>query len=243
MRFNQSKSLRWFLAELLVIVLGISIAFQVEEWRQHREIKALEVKALHEVLGDLDSMESSILAAVDTYENSANHAIQLFQVIDSGSAGDSAGESVYLDHLSSINVYLIGEAEDQFAYEGLLDEGRFANVDAPELTSDMRTLFTVIKPWIFSLNVRHIALHDDFKEGVYRDLRRVPDADFASSGKSHYVISVPIDEFMASPGARSELLGYIDSTGSMIEKFHFIQQKIGEVRLSIRNYLDAQSSA
>lgn len=238
MRINQKETLRWFFAELLVIVLGISIAFQVEQWRQHLEDKEMETRALQEVLGDLDAMELSVSEAISIYDVSTDRAIKLFQLIQSG----SPDESKYLENLS-LSVYLLGESENQYAYEGLLDAGRFANVENPELTDSMRKLFTLRKPWIFSLNVRHIERWDDLMNEMNQDLKRVPDNDFSVTGKSHRVMSVPLDEFPTSPGVMSDLLAFIDSSKSMVEKFRLILQDIDNVRLEIIDYLKNQSSA
>ncbi len=235
MRLSQSKSLRWFFAELLVIVLGISIAFQVEEWRQHRHDKVLEAKAFQEVLGDLDTMEHAVGEAIETYGFSSDHARKLVGLIQSGSPDESA----YLEHIANMAVYLLGEAEDQFAYMGLLDEGRFADVEDTELTAGMRQLFTLVKPWIFSLNLRHIELYDELKEEIFRDVKRVPDEDFSSTGKSHNVIAVPIEEFPSSPEVVNGLLKYIDSATLMIEKLQLLQQEIVTLRQAIHANLES----
>jgi hypothetical protein len=238
MRINQSKPLRWFFAELLVIVLGISIAFQVDDWQQRREDKALEIKALHEVLGDLDTMESSVSDAMSEYGVYVKRAVQLVTLIQAR----NSDESKYLDSLS-LGVYLIGESDTQYAYEGMLDSGRFANVDDPELTTRMRIFFTLRQPWIYATNVRHIALWDELMEELYRDIKRVPDKDFQSTEKSHLEISVPLDQFPTSPTAVSGLLEYINSTKNMINKFKLILQDIEDTRQHIAEYLKKQSSA
>lgn len=50
----RKQSLRWLFAELLVIVLGISIAFQVEEWRNELSERRTEREVLLSMLDDYE---------------------------------------------------------------------------------------------------------------------------------------------------------------------------------------------
>ncbi|MFV8817351.1 hypothetical protein [Haliea sp. E17] len=233
MHVTQVKSLRWLFAELLVIVLGISIAFQVEQWRQQHEDKAMETRAFREVLGDLDNIEKAIAEAAGSLDAATESASDLVQLI----AAENTDENKYLESILGIHVYLIGEAQDRTAYEGLLEAGRFAGVDNPELTVHLRNFFTLQKPWVYSLNIRHIERYDNLMNTIYRDLQRVPDADFSTTRKSHIAFAVPLNEFPRSPTMTNDLLGFIASSQTMKERFAFLQQQLEDVRGEIDLYL------
>lgn len=55
---NRSMSLSWLFAELMVIVLGILIAIQVEEWRQYRQDRKHEKDVLASIQRDVDNILS-----------------------------------------------------------------------------------------------------------------------------------------------------------------------------------------
>ena len=52
--FGNAQSMRWLIAEVTVVVLGILIAFQVEEWRSYRNDREVERAGLQTVIHDLD---------------------------------------------------------------------------------------------------------------------------------------------------------------------------------------------
>lgn len=239
MRVHQIKSLRWLLAELVVIVLGILIAFQVEEWRQEREDKVLEVKAFEEVLSDLDSIEQSLLEASETTDESTRGAATLVELIQSG----EGTEEEYLESIEALNVYLIGVAKSTYAYDGLLAAGRFAAVDNPGLTDGMRFFFTRRKPWIYSLNAMHVEHHDDLTDRIYLDIRQVPDKDFSSTMSSHSEISVPIDEFLNSPQIMDDLLDFVRRSEGMKELFQMLLGDIQLLREDIRLHIRSLRSS
>lgn len=115
----QITSVRWFVAELIVIVLGITIAFQVEEWRQDREELEQQHKAFLEVLLDLDAVEFSVNQALLAVETSTKAAVDLVALIQSGSEDDAA----YLERILNMRTYLLGVTSDSTAYEGLFKDG------------------------------------------------------------------------------------------------------------------------
>lgn len=59
----ENKSLRWLLAELMVVVLGILIAFQVDEWRTERLEGQAEEVALRGILEEFATNLENITAA------------------------------------------------------------------------------------------------------------------------------------------------------------------------------------
>jgi len=233
----QMTSMRWFVAELIVIVLGITIAFQVEEWRQDREELEQQHKAFLEVLLDLDSVEFSVNQALQSVEASTEAAINLVALIQSGSEDEAA----YLKHIFNMRTYLLGVTSDSTAYEGLFKAGRFAGVDDQEALHRMRLFFTITKPWIMSLNDYHISRFNDLKEILYLDLRRVPDEDFATTVNSRWEFRVPPSEFPSDPQGLSEIIGFISSSQRIVGKYQRLLRDIATTRESIETYLEGRS--
>ncbi|MEP5567585.1 MAG: hypothetical protein ABJN62_07115 [Halioglobus sp.] len=233
MRVDQVKPLRWLFAELIVIVLGILIAFQVEDWREERQNKFLEVKAFQEVLSDLDSIELTLLDAIRMAEESTPSAVKLIGLIQSG----EGGEDDFLESIGALNVYMIGVAEGTYAYDGLLAAGRFAAVENSDLTKDMRLFFSIRKPWIYSLNAMHVEHYDNLVTRIYLDVRQIPDLNFSSNLKSKSEISVPIDEFLNDPQLMDDLLDFVRRSERLKDLFRSLVDDIKKLREDINLHL------
>ncbi len=235
MLINRMQSMRWLFAELLVIVLGILMAFQVEEWRQQRLDKQVQALAFAAVLKDLGDIETSVTAAIAELESSTLSAAKLVRLMQS----DSATEEEVLDSISKMGVYLLGESEDQSAYAGLLAEGRFSGIGNDQLNEKMRTFFTAVKPWIYSLNIRLIGRHDALGEKIHQDIKRVPAEDFDTSYQSERVLAVPVAQFPSAAGVQSDTLEFIHLCQSMIAHFQRLLTDIESLRTDIRRHLES----
>jgi hypothetical protein len=67
-----SSSLRWFLAEFLVVVAGILVALAVSSWAQGRADITREQSYLHQLLADLTTNERDLAEAVDFFDQRAS---------------------------------------------------------------------------------------------------------------------------------------------------------------------------
>ncbi|MBL4572084.1 MAG: hypothetical protein JKY86_03300 [Gammaproteobacteria bacterium] len=78
---NQSS--KWLIAELAVVILGILIALQVEEWRSNRAQQQEGIVALQNILDDLDENEDSLRANISTWERNLQATEDLSSLIHS----------------------------------------------------------------------------------------------------------------------------------------------------------------
>lgn len=74
---HKIQSIRWLLAELFVIVLGITIAFQVEEWRSELSERRSEKAVLESILNDFEVATEQFQIYVDTVTELNNAAREL----------------------------------------------------------------------------------------------------------------------------------------------------------------------
>ena len=77
-----TKPIRWLLAELLVIVLGILLAFQVEEWRNERLDRELEKSLLTSLIADLDSYAFTLQKFFDSSVIQTEASIELVAYLE-----------------------------------------------------------------------------------------------------------------------------------------------------------------
>jgi hypothetical protein len=57
---SNSERLRWFAAEVLIIITGILIALAIDEWRQNNENNNIEREYVQQLITDLETTEESI---------------------------------------------------------------------------------------------------------------------------------------------------------------------------------------
>jgi hypothetical protein len=67
-----SSSLRWFLAEFLVVVAGILVALALSSWAQGRADITREQSYLHQLLADLTTNERDLAEAVEFFDQRAS---------------------------------------------------------------------------------------------------------------------------------------------------------------------------
>lgn len=66
---SNNQSYRWLFAELSVIVLGVLIAFQVDEWRSERELREQEIAQLYALHDDFTENVKRLESVIDQQEN------------------------------------------------------------------------------------------------------------------------------------------------------------------------------
>lgn len=65
---SNSRSYRWLLSELFVVVLGILVAFQVDEWRSERELQEQENAQLYALHADFTENVKRLERVIDRQE-------------------------------------------------------------------------------------------------------------------------------------------------------------------------------
>ncbi len=65
---SNSRSYRWLLSELFVVVLGILVAFQVDEWRSERELQEQENAQLYALHADFTENVKRLEGVIDRQE-------------------------------------------------------------------------------------------------------------------------------------------------------------------------------
>jgi|GEM_PF-1995970 len=89
--FNTSnKSFSWLFAELLVVVLGILIAFQVEEWRTNLSDRQQERAVLENILADLRNEKPLLLEYRDAAHSARTAGIELREYLEAASPRDES---------------------------------------------------------------------------------------------------------------------------------------------------------
>ncbi len=88
-----SKYMVYAIGEIFLVVIGILIALQINNWNERKKLKKQEVEALNEILSDLESNISKFEVTL----NGANRPGNISNTITS--------LNILIDHLSSEQIY------------------------------------------------------------------------------------------------------------------------------------------
>lgn len=92
----------WFTValEVLIVVVGILIGLQVDDWNQHRKDRAEEIVYLDRLLRDVESSLDIQRASIENASSRHENTRLLVSVIDAGDLGDMTNDE-FSDRLSN----------------------------------------------------------------------------------------------------------------------------------------------
>lgn len=185
---NIAKYLRYALGEILLVVVGILIALQINNWNTEKKARAYEIKMLTEVrkalesdLGWLDYLADKRLAVTDSFNN-----ILLDLYIRNQPVPDSIADNMYLldqGYLLQLNSgpyeSVKSTGMDQISsdsvrnalinlYDFTIPWYRSALEIANQTWAEQRqTLYTMQKPTAYydsnnNIKIRWVQIHDNF---------------------------------------------------------------------------------
>lgn len=231
---NRTKSIRWLLAELLVIVLGILIALQVEEWRQYRQDRKGEREVLASIQRDVKDILFQYGELKEHFNISMNATTTLIVGIEHGNLSESDIVQAMGD---SGLTYLLNEAPTSF--EGFLQSGAIGLVLDEELVKEFRSFFGSKRPWIFGLNEEHRQRSRDVHDLLDNDFQSVPLEDYASSMSSRTHLVVRVADFPTSERLQTELIRLNGFRRSVLEALDRVMISGQSISSRIEEHLSA----
>jgi hypothetical protein len=220
--------MNWYdhLANLFVVILGISIAFYLEGYRTDQSVKKQEIKYVESMILDLeyDSM------ALDSLIAYADHTMSGYLITLSGA---SAGATYNED---SLGYQLLGIQYNPFfkpqrtTYESLRSSGKM------DLISD------------FSLMNEVISLHEQYYHGTseFDDTIREHLRDFV---KPHFMKHVQFigpgrvrDDFLTVDGFQNMIYSYRYLYLAKVDFYRLTLEKVNEVKTKLRQHRKSLTS-
>jgi len=129
------KYMRYAIGEILLVVVGILIALQINNWNEGRKQQNEINNALTQILNDL-KQDKEILDFFNKIE--AEHILYLKAI------SNNEHESVGLDSiLSSLDHYMYFSKNGN-GYSGLKESGKISNIDNLELKSSLTNYYEII---------------------------------------------------------------------------------------------------
>jgi hypothetical protein len=161
---------RWLVAELLVIVLGVLIAFQVEEWRTERQDRDLEREILNSILSELELREDSYQRYIDSLTLSSNAIGEFDSYLRNGN--ERSEDEVVQLYRDTWQSYLWGA--DSPTYLSWRDSGRVDIISDDDLRSSIYDYFSIQLPYIGYLTRINQENRKLYVESSLKDIYRLP---------------------------------------------------------------------
>lgn len=199
--FMSASSIRWLLAETLVVVLGILIAFQVEEYRTGRINHSAELKAVHALMEDLKA-DSLQLAEFKSRTIDQSEAFVRLSLHFDGRGGLAADSLLHFIRQASYGrIWTPATA----AFESIRDSGKLDLISDSELRSQISNYFSGWNSYFKSLADDYGKAVDAFLASGNADVVMVPDV--GNDGiRYRRTLARPMAEIPTNPEFRA-LLG------------------------------------
>lgn len=170
------QSVRWLLAELLVVVVGILIAFQIDEWSSARIERRQEVASLQAILRDLEIGERELQLYVESAQDRHEHYLELLAFLQDPSRR-SAEDITRVVETPSDRLW----EPTATAFNSLRDTGRLDLIEDPELQYELLRYFDTFEPYFLTNRLFVSEQWGDFLTMRDGDFDIVPDVDYATS--------------------------------------------------------------
>jgi len=215
-----------------VIVLGILIAIQVDEWRQYRQDREAERDVLTAIRRDLDDILAQYVELRAHFNLSMDASTVLIDGIESGNLSEAAIVQARED---AGLTYLLSDAPTSF--EGYLQSGAIGLIRDEALVRDLRIFFGYKRGYIFDLNEVHNQRSGSVFDLLNIDFRSVPLDDYASSMSSRTKLVVPAADFPTSERLQTELIQINGFKRAILEKLDEVMTFGGSLSSAIEERL------
>ncbi|MEQ8963805.1 MAG: DUF6090 family protein [Coleofasciculus sp. C2-GNP5-27] len=239
-----NQSFRWLFAELTVVVIGILIAFQIEEWRNGLADLDSEQTALSGILNDLSAEQTVLnqLAESARRQYAGVAALEHEILKDAGYDAEAIGQA-YRDA-----TFGRGFNPASPTYSGLKDSGQLHLITDSKLGSDLYNYYEdsqrFLEDQVEGMIDQRILLRDSFSTDLYRTINGdstenvtvVETTNFIGE-KTLFAVVLPLSDMPRNPIARHRL-GELAGRVSLVENrtSEILQENI-ELTEKIESYL------
>lgn len=198
-----NKSVRWLIAELLIVVLGILIAFQIEEFRVRISDRALEQSLVGNLIVDLERYIRDFEAFNRTLTTSLESSVDVIEHLESGQPRDP---NLLIDQFSNATRVWNWRTMSP-AYDGWRNSNRPNLISNEELRTDLQSFFDSYLAYFEIRSQRYIQVQREFISVSFTEFtRRLARNDKAPPFESSIILLTPADEFPSN----SEFLVKLD---------------------------------
>ena len=204
--FGTVNSLRWLLAEVAVVVLGILIAFQVEEWRTYRSDRQVEIVSLQTVVNDLDVAQVSYESYIEFLVMQQEQVVDLIDYLQT----PEKLESERLLKLADFG-YDVLWGPSQSAFISMRETGKLELISDDQLRFEVIEYFDNFEAYFHRMVEYHTQGRRHLNKILRKDFELIPNADYLESKDYRTVMRVRPEEFPSHPEALKEMIYMLES--------------------------------
>ncbi len=229
----QAQSFRWLFAELLIVVLGILIAFQVDEWRSSRSAQNSVRNSLAAILVELEDEGNNIQAYIhiNRVQSTASQAL-LNHILNSNSLDANFIKEKYAE----VRRTRLWEPHSS-SYSSMRDSGNFSLIQDESLQVGLFDYYE----WIDYINIqldRHNDRASRLINAALEDIYLVSDSDSTNEIGVTVGVVEPISEMPRNPSLVGSLGEFEMSTTNLTERLEETLERNINIQLQIEVYLE-----
>ena len=228
------SSFQWLAAELVVVVLGILIAFQIEEWREGLANEERGISALESMLIDLDIGEQQY----DAWEASLLQSKALAEVWIRLIWQQQQPTTEELDLALQFGQY---RTRNWFptatSFDSARESGDIKHIRDKTLRRQIILFFEGLGPYHLGLRRSLHELEEEFLDLLRAETTPRPSEDFFTGGVVLRELAVDPLEFPQNPELRERLLRNYRVLGVALNEVDEGRSQLEQLRTAINAYL------
>ena len=229
-------SLKWLGAELVVVVLGILIAFQIEEWRSDLAERDRVAEALAAILADLEIGEREYDAWLEAVSAAKAETGAFLQLLWNS---EEITEPDLSSHLPMRNYRMRHWAPTATAFNGARDNGDFAAINDVALQQSLVYYFDVLENFLLERRHMEHKYRGDFIGLLHEEVVIVPDASFLTSDNYSSRLQSSVSEFRNNKRLNNALVMYHRILGDQVARIQFGKKTLNSLRDRIEQHLSS----
>lgn len=224
------KYIFYAIGEIALVVIGILIALQINNWNEGKKLAAKEKNALTEILSDLDVNIHSLENILNSDENNITQAIQSINIVLSYLEDSSAYQDSLSIHFR--NVYNYPNVDLKVSgYESLTSMGMDL-ISNNQIRSEIGKYYSFIVPFVSKAKRE---LRDDFYKYMLGDMQE----KFIAIGENNRIrLLKPLDfdELKKNTRYNQTLKMYLDLFEFYKQQTLIVLEESKIIRENIRNF-------
>jgi hypothetical protein len=165
------KYLKYAIGEIILVVIGILIALQINNWNEHRKTRATEIIFLKNIEADLKLN----LVSLDAFVISRQEAIKSSKlVINYFNNPNSINLNTFNLHSINVMVWFPFQQNDN-TYQELVNSGQLSIISNKDIKDQMQNMQSSFKTIAFVEN----EMQQDFESYLYDPFFSIADVDLA----------------------------------------------------------------
>lgn len=225
-------SMRWLSAELVVIVLGISIAFQVEEWRSERAERRQERELLQSILTDFDIASEAFNRYLNRVDDHMNATRALRNHLRRGDERSAEQLTQYVNGLRGGYIWQATDATWQSSTPSLISD--------EALRRQLISFHDGFMPFMLTQSIVYQQRQTEFWNAIGDDFEREwnePEGD-RQDGPYSVVVSSPLQDIPSNPNFYQRQSDYWLSLWVLKERIPQAIDRIAEIESLIQQHLE-----